>query len=585
MRDACLFVLILSGCGSNHSSANNDLALGMSDLAVEGCTDDGNPCALAGDQKGLCKSLICTGCTNTTDDGACNLAYGSSTASFICSNDVCSPGCRTSTDCGGQICGLSAPNTCAACTADAQCQAFNDPGTICEISTGKCVSNTCTTISTACTANAADVCCAATGGNACTAGTCCTTADCGSNTACIGHQCTTCPSPSPGLLVVDPTEAATSPATGADVAGCRFNTITEAVATSPPPGTTIRVIGSANVTGDDVSCPAKTGECFPIRVPTGVTILGDATMKPTILVSQSFAEGFLIGLGGVRLSNLIIDGANNGGHGIELLAPTTSPSPIPQLDNVTVQNFIQSGVQVSYGMLNIRGGVVLTNNEIGLELVNPSVVVDVSTTTSPITFNGNSDDGVKVEGGALKIVGTAGTSGAGTVQINEGIGGNGNGVEITAAPATGAAATTTLDGIALWHNIGSGVRMHAGTPLKMRNCYALHNVANGVEIISASAISSATMALIDLGRAVDGKNTLQKLDIDFANQQSGICINAPAASDSPVLQAQGNYFLPSYDCTTTPSPGPVTVQTPCDDSSAVGVDHSGYSFNLAQCTL
>jgi hypothetical protein len=594
MRRIFFLFLLMSACDSHSNGGSKDMAMSMADLAGDGgssCGAEGAACTLTTGAKGLCKSGTCAVCVTATDDLACETAYGQPKMPYICLASTCAPGCRTSTDCAGQICGLTTTNVCSPCTTDAQCQMAVGNDKICETATGNCVSSACSTVSTACTANSADVCCASGGTDTCVAGDCCTAADCASSAAgksCVNNHCTSCASPAPGVLVVDPSEAANSAATGADVAGCRFKTITLAVQSNPAPGTTIRVVGTQVLTGDSTSCTANTGECFPIAVKSGISIIGDSTMPPTVNPSPNASVGFAMGAGGARLSNLTIDGTNGaiigGNHAVTVLAASPSPSPAPQLDNLTIQNFNESGVQLNFGTLVIGAGVNITKCDIGLEMpTSAHSAASIFSSTTPTTISGNQTYNIEVANGSLSVTGTPGTSGAGTVQINNCVAGHG--IYVVSPPDSSAASAINLNGVAIWGNNSDGVFFTAGVPLKMRNCYVLFN-ENGVEIASNAAISAATMALIDLGNAIDGHNTLQKTGLAFGNALAGICISPGGnAGDSPLLKAEGDYFLDSYDCTITPSPGPIFVNSTCGASAnlAVNAGHTGYSFDTAHC--
>ncbi len=588
MRRIVYLLLLVAGCHDNNNKSSPDLSMTVNvDLGSDAssCTTDGAACTRAGGSKGLCKSGACTACTDPTDDLACDTAYGQPSMHFICGAGACVSGCRASTDCGGQICGLASANVCSACTTDAQCQMAIGAGNVCD-ATGKCVSSACATANAACTTNTNDFCCAATVGNACVSGNCCATADCGGGgKTCINHVCTTCPSPSPGILVVDPADVSSGAPTGADLAGCRYKTITAAVGASPAPGTTIRVIGTQTLSGTAATCTAHTGECYPIAVNAGISIIGDNTMPPTISAPEGGSVAFSMGAAGGRLSALTLDGANAGGtpsadHGVNVLAAVASPSPAPSLDNVTIKRFGVDGVQVGAGILQINAGVNITANGAGIDVNGTTAVVLLSSSTTPITINGNMDDGILVTHGAVTATGTPGTLGAGTIQINQ----NTNGVNVNqATPGTTSAFAVNLTGVTIWANTNDGVDIAPGTPVKLRGCYVLYNTRDGVRIASVSAVDQTTMDLIDLGKANDGNNTLQYATVlTQRNTATGICLAIPA-TNNPILRAQGNFFG-TNNCMTTAA-GLGAASATCTGGGNIGIMNAGPTVDTTMCTV
>src|SRR5688572_25042916 len=304
-------ILLMAGCPDNPSNNGQDMAV-AGDLAME-CVTDGTKCGAGG----LCKSGACATCTDMTDDAACTTAHGSTSNPYYCASGVCTAGCRTSAQCNGKLCGVTTANQCGSCSgpmADVQCQMLVNTGTICEISTGNCVTAVCTSVGARCAANPADLCCPAgsPGGNLCVTGDCCSNTDCGDGgKVCVDNVCTNCPAPSGNTVYVDPTETnpGTTP-TGADVPGCRYRTITAAATAvgTPAVATTIVVRGTATITGQKMGmCNNANVECFPITVAANVTITGDVAMPPTINVPAE-ATGFLMSAGGAALSRMTLDG-------------------------------------------------------------------------------------------------------------------------------------------------------------------------------------------------------------------------------------------------------------------------------------
>ncbi len=544
-------LLFVAACSNHSAKSPPDLAMTIGDLAgTDGSScagGDGTACTLAAGGKGLCKSGACAACVTTTDDPTCNAAYGQSSTHFICGGGLCIAGCRSSADCSGQICGLSATNTCSPCGTDAQCQMALGDGNICNAS-GSCVSASCTNVGSACTANTADICCASGAGNSCVAGSCCTNTDCsGSGLSCVNHVCTSCPSPSPGLLVVDPTETPVAP-TGADVAGCRFKTITAAVAVSPTPGTTIKVLGTQTLTGAGKPCTDTTIECFPIPVPGGVTITGDTTQVPTLQVAAT-KTGFAMSAKSVGISHFILDGMQAAQIGLTVSSMTASPSPAPFLDHVTARNFLITGIQVNGGALDVRAGVTCTGNNHGLELNTVYSTVNVSSSTDPIVFDSNTAAGIYLEEGSLTATGTPGMLGAGTVVLSKNL----NGLQNDQTAGSAGSQVVTLNGIVAWQN-ANGISLQAGTPVHIHGCYVLANTANGIDFDSSTPNDPSSGNFAEFGSAFDGLNILQSTGSN-KNAGAGICNHTSGA-----LVAQGNTFSGPRDCSQA-SPGALTTST------------------------
>jgi hypothetical protein len=394
--------------------------------------------------------------------------------------------------------------------------------------------------------------------------------------SCINHTCTTCPSPSPGVLFVDPGESAGGAPTGANISGCRYKTITTALnVLVSNGGNTIRVIGSQPATGSTATCTDHTGECFPITVPANVSIIGDAAQVPTIKVPDS-AIGFLLTAPSSTLSNLIVDGADNTGSAVGMfgisVGPVVSPSPSPgpAIDHVTVQHFGNFAIDVdgTGARLTINQGVkALTSNK-GL-VVDHKGFVTVNGGADPIAFNQNVADGINVLDGVLTVNGVASTMGNGSVQAN----GNGNGVDIVKPPGPSPVALT---GIAAWNNLASGIDILSGSPVKIRQSSVLNNAFAGVHVRSSVGLSIAS---VDLGSADDGQNILQ--DATYPNG-AGICIQATDAQPTS-MPAQGNTFN-GTDCSqTNPTPSPtLSFSTTCGGGVDVAVTNAG-TVDITHC--
>ena len=135
-------------------------------------------------------SMFCQACGA---DGDCTSEYG---ANHICVSGVCTAGnCKTTTGgadpcSGGQICGVTTPFLCGACSTDVQCQdaAAYGPGYYCQ--SGVCTAGQCRKSSDCSGASALELCNASLACNPCT-----TNAQCvgdpsyGANHVCVAGQC------------------------------------------------------------------------------------------------------------------------------------------------------------------------------------------------------------------------------------------------------------------------------------------------------------------------------------------------------------------------------------------------------------
>jgi hypothetical protein len=546
-----------------------DLSSGV-DAAT--CTD---PCTLSG-MKGLCKANACAQCIDTTDDAACNTVYGG-TDQYICSGGACVVGCRASADCNGQICGITTMNVCGNCSSDAQCVMALGAGNICNTSTGKCVSNSCTTVSTACAANAADVCCAIAGSNVCVPGTCCSNSDCTGNTSCVNHVCTTCPSPSPGVLAVDPAQLPGAPPTGADIDGCRFKFISDALNTFPSPAATIKVYGTAPLTGNETMCTAHTGECLPLIIPPGVTITGASPSPAPTLVVPMNVTGFVLDTPGAVLRNFTVEGANSFGTpagNIGILSDVglvVSPSPAPAIDHVTIQNFNADCIFAngSGAVLFVNGGVTAKNCASGLNLTASSFVAINGVGADTITFINNRNQGVIVNNSTLNAVGTLKPPGLSSLPSSLQLLSNGAGMTVQSG-------TVNMSGASISGNTDNGVAVQGGANLRLRDCYVLRNGGAGIDVFGTGSLTG-----IDIGTSGDfGRNALQ-LPPPQNNVGAGICNQT-----SHSLEAEGNFFS-AVDCTQSPSPSPSPVAkgNSCTTGGSDVANTSTGTINVSNCVV
>jgi hypothetical protein len=173
---------------------------------------NGQACTLAAGGSGLCRSNVCVGCVDPTDDNACVTTYG---ATHICSGGQCVAGsCHNSTGCtNGKICGTN--HLCGDCANDAACKADSAYGTAriclstscvvgnCHDRTSDCTNGRiCNTNNHTCSACNNTNQCTATGaygagyfcsaGGACVQGNCQNSTDCPTGTICGVTTAATC---------------------------------------------------------------------------------------------------------------------------------------------------------------------------------------------------------------------------------------------------------------------------------------------------------------------------------------------------------------------------------------------------------
>jgi len=534
--------------GASDANTASDVESG-SDAEVEAglCRVDGTACSLDGGS-GLCASGACGACSDPSSDSVCSGAYGDGGASgYICNAGVCVPGnCRTDGDCSGGICGLVTAQFCGGCMADSQCQsdATYGPSTICDTASMKCVTSACTAVATACS-NAADICCHGASGDTCVPGNCCSDTQCsGSKPACDTNTntCAACDAVGAGATFVE-----VDPVNGKDVVGngsgtvggtvqdgsCAYKTITFALGHLPagPDG------GVSTV--DDVRVwptgPVAAGEDFPITVPANMTIEGLG--GPVTVNEAATGDAFTLAAAGSTLSNLIIDGATTGVHGVRA---TTGSTLTTNLVNVEVRNFTAAGIRVELsGKLTINSGTSAHNNgtavtePCGLRVTGQAQAV-ITGGALPIQFNQNTQNGILVDGaGSVTITGTpSGTTGS--VVANDNMV---DGIEIHQTVAV----ANTITGLVAVGNAEDGARFYGASSIQVRGSVFLGNTNNGVNILPEGAgANENSVAAIDLGTAASaGGNEFQSAT--SPNAFAGICLNIGTGA-MQTLQAQGNIW-------------------------------------------
>jgi collagen type VII alpha len=568
--------------------------------APAGCGANGSACTTGG-FTGLCESMVCGPCTDTTDDLTCTAAYGSASKPYLCLSGICTPGnCRTDTDCAGSaagtLCGPTTPNVCGPCTTDSQCSADNAATPVCNATTGKCVAGTCTPGTTnppaACSVNAGDVCCTTN----CQAGppsggvACCPTADSttycttklGMAATCSGNVCTACPAVTDGNYTVDPVNGKDTTGTGSGAqAGCAFKTITRALAVigTPTLATSITVLGPSTVGAN---------ETFPIVLPAKLTLTtGGGAVTVNV---PSGDNGFTLNSAGTAVTGatgapLTISGQNQKATtGISAFGKSTAATTI---SNVTVSGFLDYGIDVgNNAVLTIGPGVKSTGNTDGLLVhVSGHVVIDVPAGSATTSFDSNSNYGINVLANAnLTLTGsvTSATAGTGTVTTNKNAA---FGLYISQTPGT--PPQNVIDGLVSFGNKSAGIGLAAGSNVQLRNSVTLGNSLQGItvgtNVVGASIITD--ISKIDLGSATSpGLNTVQDAAGGAVNSGAGICLDLP--SGAAALSALGNIFG-STNCSTTA--GKLTINksscvsscagSPCD----LGVSE-GNDIAVKQCT-
>lgn len=528
--------------------------------AAPSCGADNTPCSNNG-ADGLCKSMVCSACTDPTDDSNCKAAYGNGgSPSWLCLSGTCTPGdCRTNADCAnnpnGGLCGVSTPNFCGKCTSDSQCSGATP---VCNTTTGQCVTGTCTPNANnppaTCSVNANDMCCTgvcqpSTGANACCPGASSNaycTGKLGVVASCVNNVCTACPVVSNGQYVVDPVNGSDSAGTGAGTQGCAFKTITRAlqvIGSAPALPTTISIAGPSTVSA---------GETFPIALPTNVTVTssgGAVTISVPAGKSGFTLSKPLSGISGGAGAALTISGSSTATVGV---VATTGSTSTTQLANVTISDFLNAGILVNgSGVLSIGAGVTSTangtssNRSPGLHVTGSgNAIVNVPAGSTPTHFDGNTSHGILVDGtGYLTLTGsvTNAQAGEGTVTAN------GNfvaGLWIGQTPGNAVPQNVITGLVSYGTTNGNGMRFLAGSNVKLRNSASLAAVnGSGIDVsfTTVSGVRNNDVSKIDLGAAGDpGNNYVQNVAGAGNNGAAGICLDL--SPNSGTLKAQGNQF-------------------------------------------
>jgi len=597
------------------ATADADAAPAMdADAAPFVCGIDGgdNSSCDNGGSKGLCKTNVCSPCTDTTDDTNCTAAYG--TAS-LCLAGTCTPSdCRTNNDCtnnaNGGFCGISTPNFCGKCTSDQQC-AGNTTNKICNTTSGQCDPGLCSADAginpgspAACPVNPADICCGVTcqagaGPFACCPGllgdTYCTGKLDGGSATCTNNACTLCAGVTNYHFTVDPNNGSDQTGTGASQTGCAFKTITRALqvmGNSPPAvaNPTITVLGASTV---------GPGESYPILVPANVTIT-TSTGAVTVNVpagkagfSLLAASSTITGGTGAALTiegtpqGTAISAANSGTFGI---VTGTGSASTTLVSNLTVKDFLNDGILVNdTGILSIGAGVTSTLNgsaatgrRAGLHVTGTGQAIINVPSGTPTHFDANSNHGILVDAsGSITLTGSVTTIGppaTGTVTTN------GNFAAGLWIQQRAGAPQNVINGLVSFASTnGNGMRFVTPSNVKLRNSVATGNFANGV-LVSGVGAPPDDISKIDLGLASNppdyGNNTLQAVQGSGNNGATGLCLQVRA--NAGTLNAAGNTFG-TNNCANTAAALTISKGS-CPAGFDLGLFGANNNIDTTKCT-
>jgi hypothetical protein len=413
-------------------------------------------------------------------------------------------------------------------------------------------------------------------------------------------------------FVVDPADATADGGpvsdvgrSGADQTGCRFHTLTYALAFAG----TYPNVGPVTPARILLRRDASASEQYPLNVPSNVSIVGDSGARPAIKIPAA-TEGVHLFASNSGLSKLLIDGVNgnvlsNQRYSRGIVVQGVGLTNVA-IDHVTVQNSRLDGIVVGgangvAGALAVNGGVVVQGSGYtgGANTPPPSngvLVLGTGTVTitggaDQISFNQNTQHGVLVtQSGSVTVSATvdvsnptaAGYDGAPVVAIANGAAG----LSIAQAPAGAANGTSTVPVnnvtgfVSLRTTAGNGIRLEGGSKAKLRNCVTYANALSGI-LVTTSAQAGASLAdrnwtdAIDLGTSgSSGKNVVQVPGQPFGvtpptgelpNGRAGICLGILAASGN-TLSALGNIMVQTTNqevlCASAPNNTAVVQGTP-----------------------
>jgi hypothetical protein len=397
-------------CASD-ASCQADSSYGVTTVCVAGgcvsgdCHGSSSDCP-TGQLCGVSAPDTCGGCST---DAQCTAdpQYG---VGNICYQGICQPGnCHgTSTDCSGAnaslICGAVAANSCGPCSTDSQCQADPDYGssTICTTAgagSGTCASAACSS-SGPCAGNPGDFCC----GNLCTPGNCCVDADCAVNPSfgsiyrCVNNSCTGCSAATGNKYIVDPVNGDDATATGSGVSGG-----------VPNPACSFKTVTHALQVAGGFAVP---GTQILIVGTSGQTVALDASESLPIVVPANVA--IATANGPIRL-NLPPSADPNFGNvaGFQLGGDQASIAPDPSAP-ITIDGAAQTsgiGIGVSPGSgksASISYLTIQNTGGHGIAVSNGTLDVGQGVTVSGAGTTVKRRDGLNVAGGAVNITVAAG---------------------------------------------------------------------------------------------------------------------------------------------------------------------------------
>jgi len=508
--------------------------------------DEGAACG-DGAEGGICLAGTCSSCVGAKADPKCVIAYGKG---YLCTEAGCLKGdCHTDKDCavGSGIC---TNHKCAPCTKDSDCTL---PGTICNTSTGSCVTNaSCGNAASgsSCPVNAADLCCGPN--SVCAPVGCCGVAACRTSPnaqvndgMCKNGQCVSnnCGAPPANIRYVDP--AALDGGSGS--MACPFNHLGAALQDLATAGGEIIVKGGSSMTVDAT-----------FAVGSGITIVGgDASFAAcTAATCPASSRWPLINSGNRRVFSFITAG-NRTLHFLRLAgvdpaqkATATWPAIYTAAASLNIDHVDISGYE--YGLYSDTGssvkigdGVHLHDNQRGLYVADGDGAaggnVEVTVAADATSFDHNAI-GLACHGnGVLKASGPP--AGPKLTALLSASNNESSGVYWACSVTQG-----LLDGLEATGNGSNamavqldGATVFAHSSIKIRNSYFHDNKGNGLRIPSNGPNSADGLSLIDLGSnllAGAGKNTFA------GNVDAGLCIDkGPAdAADPTSLPAEGNVF-------------------------------------------
>jgi hypothetical protein len=390
-----------------------------------------------------------------------------------------------------------------------------------------------------------------------------------------------------------------SASTGA--VSCPFRTISHAIAFL---GASLS--SDVQVIVETSTVPVQAGEQFPIVVPRHVHISGAASGiggMPNVRVPAGQA-GFVLAALNSSLSHLAITGQGSATAGIVALTGSGHSTTIDHLD---VSAMAGNGIDVLNTPGQINGGVLMIGpgvrshsngsnsqprsglliNDSGSAAVSGSL--GVTSGADQIAFNENTAHGITVLGrGALTLTGTAAQFGGGNVVTNANLLA---GIWVQQTPALGPGLSppplNLIDGVNAFGNgsalsLANGLRLFAGSNVRVRRSHTLANHFNGIMITSQrSAIGTPVddVTRIDLGSSpslAPGRNVLQAGMSVYTNGGAGICL-ALTQNANQTLVAKGNFFE-DKNCGRLTAPFPMLSHLV--DACSNGID-LGYSTGNA----